>query len=120
MCVCVCVCVCVCEVGVGVGGVCVCVGGCVGVGVREGRSQCVSERESMVKYSHQSRNCGCLTRSLMAIMCLWWHHCIVSKFMADQSMSAQSILGSLWVLSDCVANSKKAVLLGKAAHLNEN
>ena len=41
------------------------------------------ERESMVKYSHQSRNCGCLTRSLMAIMCLWWHHCIVSKFMGD-------------------------------------
>ena len=39
----------------------------------------------------------------------------MSKFMGDHSMVAQSVYGSLRVDSECVANSKKAALLGKAS-----
>ena len=46
--------------------------------------------------------------------CLWRHH--VTKSMADHSMGAQSVYRSLRLVSECVTNSKKAVLLD--AHLS--
>ena len=72
------------------------------------------EIESMVKYSYQSRNCDCL-RYMLSHSCMW-PYCACGDIMWQSSWvtTAQFVYECLQLVSECVAHSKKASLLGEA------